>query len=104
VPAWPFASAALPAGFAVAQATGVRPLGGLALALLAAAAVLTPGVRRRPAAAWIGVLLVCFVVSHALAAVVGAWPAVALVTVVCGAAGLVLLDRRAGLTPAPRRT
>lgn len=94
MPAWPFATAALPAGFAVAVATGVRPLGGLVMALLAVAAVLAPGVQRRPALQWVGVLLACFVVSHLLALAIGAWPAVAVVTVVCGAAGLVLLTPR----------
>jgi hypothetical protein len=99
VPAWPFACAALPAGFAVAVATGVRPLGGLVMVLLAVAALLTPGVQRRPAVLWTGVLLACFVVSHVLGLVIGAWPAVAVVTVICGAAGVVLLDGAAALTP-----
>ena len=94
VPAWPFAFAALPAGFGVAVATGVRPLGGLVMALLAVGAVLAPGVQRGPAIRWIGVLLVCFVVSHVLGLAIGAWPAVAIVTVVCGAAGVVLLTPR----------
>jgi hypothetical protein len=96
VPAWPFGFAALPAGFAVAQATGVRPVGGLVMVLLALAAVMAPGVRRRAALVWAGVLLGCFVASHVLALAIGAWPAVAIVTAVCGTAAVALLDRRAG--------
>jgi hypothetical protein len=101
VPAWPFAVSALPVGFAVAQATGVRPLGGVVLAALAVAAVL--GEPRRRAAAWLAVLLVCFVASHLLADPLGTWGAVALVTAITGAAGLVLLDRPARARPAVQR-
>jgi hypothetical protein len=99
MPGWPFAVAALPVAFAVAQATGVRPLGGLVLVLLAIAAVLTPGVHRLRAAAWVAVLLVCFVASHVLADPLGTWGAVGLVTMITGGAGLVLLDRQGSRTP-----
>jgi hypothetical protein len=102
MPAWPFALAALPVAFAVAQATGVRPLGGVVLALLAAAAVLAPGVARGRAALWVAVLLVCFVASHLLADPLGTWGAVAVVTAVTGAAGVVLLDRPGAARPAVR--
>ena len=91
MPTWPIAAGSLVAGFAVAQATGVRPLGGLVLIALAAAAVLGEPVRR--AAAWVAVLLVCFAASHLLADPLGTWGAVALVTAITGAAGLLLLDR-----------
>lgn len=102
MPAWPFALAALPVAFAVAQATGVRPLGGAVLALLAAAAVLAPGVARRRGAVWVVVLLACFVASHLLAGPLGTWGAVAAVTAVTGAAGAALLDRRDAGRPAVR--
>jgi hypothetical protein len=100
MPAWPFALTSLPLAFAVAQGTGVRPLGGLVLVLLAAAAVLTPGVERRRAALWVAILLVCFAASHVLADPLGTWGAVALVTVVTGFAGVLLLDHQGSLRPA----
>jgi hypothetical protein len=99
MPAWPFAVAALPVGFAVAQGTGIRPLGGLVLALLAAAAVLAPGTSWRRSATWVVILLACFVASHALADPLGTWGAVAIVTAVTGVAGLVLLDRQGSAAP-----
>lgn len=100
MPSWPFAVAALPTAFAVAQATGVRPIGGIVLVLLAAAALLGPAVSRRRGAIWLAVLLVCFVASHLLADPLGAWGAVALVTAITGAAGLLLLDRQGSRAPA----
>ena len=100
--AWPFALASLPVGFAVADATGVRPLGGLVLAALAAAAVLIARVERWRAVAWLALLLACFVVAHVLADPLGAWGALALVTAVAGAAGLVLLDRDGPRRPVPQ--
>lgn len=100
MPAWPFALTSLPLAFAVAQGTGVRPLGGLVLVLLAAAAVLTPGVERRRAGVWLAILLACFVASHLLADPLGTWGAVGVVTLVTGFAGLVLLDHQGSLRPA----
>ena len=76
------AAACLPAGFGVAALTGVRPLGGLVLLALALAAARH---LRRPIP-WLIVVLVCFVVSHLLAHAIGAWPAVAVVSVVATAA------------------
>jgi hypothetical protein len=72
------AAACLPAGFGVAVATGVRPLGGLVLLALAVVAG-----RELPAArwAWYVAVLACFVASHLLADVTGAWGAVGIVTV-----------------------
>ncbi len=94
MPAWPFAVASLPVAFAVAQASGVRPLGGLVLVALATAAVLAGRRDRRRSAAWLVLLLACFALSHVLAGVAGTWGAVAVVTVVAGVAGAVLLDRQ----------
>jgi hypothetical protein len=74
------AAACLPAGFAVAVATDVRPLGGLVLAALAAVAVCgLPRERRWQCAA---IVFACFVASHLLVQVIGAWGAVAVVTVI----------------------
>ena len=93
-------SVALVLGFAVAQATGVRWLGGIVLVLgaawcgwrwrrrcglpLAAAAVLVYGVG--------------FVVSHPLGRAIGAWPSVALVAIACGAIAVAITGR--GSAPA----
>lgn len=76
------AAACLPAGFGVAVATGVRPLGGAVLAVLAFAAARHVKWRWR----WWGLVLALFVVSHLLGRVIGPWPAVAAVAVVAAAA------------------
>jgi hypothetical protein len=86
------AIACLPAGFAVADVTGARPLGGIVLAALAAAAVLLSRAPRRRALAWAAIVLACFVASHVLADPLGTWGAVATVTVIAGAAAAVLLE------------
>jgi hypothetical protein len=65
-------------GFAVADATGSRPLGGVVL-LLAGAWCARVWLRRdgpRTAALLTGVAFVAFVASHVLGLVIGAWPAV----------------------------
>jgi hypothetical protein len=92
VPAWPFAVAALPVGFLVADLTGVRPVGGLVLFALATAALFFSRTTLNRRIAWVAVLAGCFAASHALADVLGTWGAVGLVTVVTGAAGYVLLE------------
>ena len=94
------AVAALPAGFAVADVTGVRPLGGLVLAALAIAAVVQARAGTARSAAWLGLLLVLFVLSHVLADGLGAWGAVAVVTFCAGAVALVLLDGQGSGRPA----
>jgi hypothetical protein len=91
---WPVASGSLVAGFAVAQATGVRPLGGIVLALGAGWCALHW--RRRVgtgrAAGLVGVYLAMFVLSHVIAGTVGAWPAVFLVAALTGIAVLLVAD------------
>src|SRR5215213_8333684 len=67
------AFAALPVAFAVADATGVRPLGGAVLVVLAGGAVLVARAPVWRAAAWVAVLLTCFVGSHVLADPLGTW-------------------------------
>ena len=86
-PAWPVAALAFVAGFAVADLTGVRPLGGAVL--LAAGAWCfarwraTAGTGRA-----VGLVAFCaaaFVASHLLADVLGAWGAVLAVAALVGA-------------------
>lgn len=93
------AAASLVAGFAVAQLTGVRALGGLVL--VAAAAVCAVHWRATAGTATVAALVAlyvgAFVGSHLLARAVGAWPAVLLVAAVVGGASL-LATRRPALT------
>jgi hypothetical protein len=98
------AAACLPAGFGVAAATGVRPLGGIVLVALALLAARWSGAERLRQLAWGGVVFVSFVASHVLAHVAGAWGAVAIVTVVATGAYVIGLTRgAAGVRPIDRR-
>ena len=73
-------------GFAVAQSTGNRALGGVVLVLgtawcawmwwRAAGPVVT--------LVLVGLVVICFVVSHPLGAAIGSWPSVLLVAAVVG--------------------
>ncbi|MCW2957617.1 MAG: hypothetical protein JWP18_420 [Solirubrobacterales bacterium] len=83
---WPVAAGSLVLGFAVAQATGVRPLGGLVLVAGAGwcARRWLPSIGTARTAALLGIYLACFVVSHVIADPVGTWPAVAIVAGVVG--------------------
>jgi hypothetical protein len=93
----PVAAGSLVAGFAVAAATGVRPLGGLVL-VAGTAWCAREWSRRRGtglAAGLVGLQAVCFVASHVLAGTLGAWPSVALVASVSGVAAWALADRPA---------
>ena len=78
----PVAAAGLIAGFGVAMATGSRPLGGLVLAgcgLTCIAVWLRRDGRRTTA--WLTVAgLIAFALSHLLGLVIGAWPAVVVVS------------------------
>ena len=89
------AAACLPAGFGVAVATGVRPLGGLVLVVLAWLAAREEPLRWR----WWGLVLVLFVLSHLLGHVIGAWPAVAVVSAVALGA-YAAMSRTPAATPA----
>jgi hypothetical protein len=81
------AAASLVVGFAVADLTGIRPLGGV---LLLVAAVVC-GLAWARSAGWptaAGLLLLyagAFAAAHPLARLVGAWPSVLLVALVVGA-------------------
>ena len=98
---WPVASGSLLVGFAVAQATGVRPLGGIVLAAGAGWCALrwrrSVGMART--VGLVVLYLVAFAGSHILADAVGTWPAVLLVSAVMGLATLVVAD-----LPATRQT
>jgi hypothetical protein len=100
-PTWPVAAGSLALGFAVAEATGVRALGGVVLVL--GAGWCAVHWRRRAGAgravALLALYAAAFAASHVLGDVVGAWPAVALVA---GAVGLGAW-LGADLAPARRR-
>ncbi len=97
---WPVASGSLVLGFAVAQATGVRPLGGVVLAAGAGWCALrwrrTVGIPRT--AGLVVLYVACFVASHLIADTAGTWGAVFIVAAIAGLAALLLAD-----IPASRR-
>jgi hypothetical protein len=94
LPTWPIAAGSLMTGFAVAQTTGVRPLGGLVL--LAGAGWCARRWRAEAgtgrAAALVALYLAAFVVSHLLADTLGAWGSVLVVSAATGAAAYALAD------------
>ncbi len=85
----PIAAAGLIAGYAVAVASGSRPLGGLVLAAFGIACISVWLRRdgRRTAATLTAAGLVAFALSHVLGLLIGAWPAVlvsaAVIAAVC---------------------
>jgi len=94
-PVWPIAATALPVGFAIAQGTGVRPVGGAVMvALLGVAAW---GARDRAGTgaqlAVAGIAVGSFVASHLLHDALTVPGAVGLAGAVVGAAAWALLDR-----------
>ena len=103
LPTWPVAAGSLALGFGVAQATGVRPLGGVVL--LAGAGWCALRWRERAgaptAAGLVALYLAVFVASHLLAGTLGAWGSVAAVCAAMGAATYAFADRAA---LAPRAT
>jgi hypothetical protein len=92
----PIAATGLIAGYAVAVATGSRPLGGVVLAIcgLVCIAVWVRRDGRRTAIRLTLVGLGAFALSHAVALAIGAWPAVLLAAAVTFAACRRLSDRR----------
>jgi hypothetical protein len=94
MPTWPVAAGSLVLGFAVAQATGVRALGGIVLLAGAAWCALRwrEKVGNGRTAGLVGLYLVAFAGSHVLAHGIGAWPSVAVVTAVVGAGSYALGD------------
>ena len=87
LPTAPLAAAGLIGGFAVALATGSRPLGGVLLAAfgIACIAIWLRRDGRRTAARLTVAGLLAFAISHVLGLLIGAWPAV-LVTAAATAA------------------
>lgn len=103
---WPVASGSLLLGFAVAQATGVRPLGGVVLVAGCGWCALRWLRAAGPArtAALVAVYLVAFVLAHVVADALGAWPAVLLAAAVTGLAAYALADAGSGgVSPARAR-
>jgi len=99
VPTALIAALTLVVGFAVAQVSDVRALGG---AVLLAGGAWCAVRAWRPAGALrtVVVLVVaalCFVASHLLAPHLGAWPSVAVVAAVLAAVTWVLVDRPTGV-------
>jgi hypothetical protein len=93
---WPVASGSLLLGFAVAQLTGVRALGGIVLvAGCAWCALRWLRVGRPRTIALVLIYLAAFVLSHLIAGTLGAWPSVLLVAAVVGAATYGLADSAA---------
>jgi hypothetical protein len=92
----PLAAAGLIAGYAVAVATGSRPLGGVVLAACGLVCVATWLRRdgRRTAALLTIAGLVAFALSHALGLIIGPWPAVLLAAVSVGVLSWRVSDSR----------
>jgi hypothetical protein len=106
LPTWPVAAISLIVGFAVADITGVRAIGGIVLVL----AALWCGLRWRRdhdlrlALQLVAVYLVAFALSHVLGLVIGAWPAVFVVAAVVGVATWMRADRDGAAPPTVART
>jgi hypothetical protein len=95
-PTAPVAAASLIVGYAVAAATGSRPLGGAVL-LIGALWCIQAWTRRhgtRTAVLLAAAGLGAFIMSHVLALAIGAWPAVLLVAVAMAAATWTRADAR----------
>lgn len=95
-PTAPVAAGSLIAGYAVASATGSRPLGGVVLLAggMWCVRAWTQRNDARTAATLACVGLAAFVLSHVLAPAIGAWPAVLLVAGAMAAAAWLRADTR----------
>lgn len=95
-PTWPVAAGALLVGFAVAEITGVRAIGGVVLFLGALWCGLHWKARRGLplALALVVLFLVLFAISHVLGDQIGAWPSVFVVAAVMGVTTWIAADRR----------
>ena len=98
LPSAPIAAAGLIAGYAVAAATGSRPLGGLVLALCGAVCIAIWAHRdgRRTTILLTLVGLAAFALSHVVALAIGAWPAVVLAAAATCAVCRRVSDQRHG--------
>ena len=89
-------------GFGLAEATGLRWLGGLVMLaanLLAIPAWLAVGGTRLAVGLTV-VFWACMVLSHPLAHLIGTWPSVLTVSLVAAATAWFLADRRPALSQA----
>jgi hypothetical protein len=95
VPTWIIAPLALVVAFAVADVTGVRPLGGIVLFLGALwCGLVWRADRGLPTAlGLVVVILVGFALSHPLGDEIGAWPSVAVVAAAVGLVAWVVVGR-----------
>jgi len=102
IPTAPVAAGSLIAGFAVAVASGSRPLGGAVLLAggMWCVRAWTQRHGARTAALLAGVGLGSFVVSHLLALLVGGWPAVLIVSAFTAAVVWMRADARVEGPPA----
>ena len=103
VPTALVAAIGLIGGYAIAVATGSRPLGGLFLAVCAAVCVAV-WLRRHGWRMTVYLTLGglgAFVLSHALGLLIGAWPAVLLTAALTAAAYWTLSDGRGSAVRAP---
>jgi hypothetical protein len=96
VPTAPVAAGSLIVGFAVAAATGSRPLGGVVLALGGVWCIREWTRRHGPRTATIlaGAGLLAFIGAHVLATAIGAWPSVLLVAAAMAAVAWSRADGR----------
>jgi hypothetical protein len=96
IPTAPVAAGTLITGYAVAVASGSRPLGGLVLLIGGLWCIRAWSRRRgsREAAVLAAVGFAAFVLSHVLALAIGAWPAVLLVAAIVAAVSWVRADAR----------
>jgi hypothetical protein len=96
VPTAPVAATGLIGGFAVAVATGSRPLGGAVIAVLGIGCIAVWLHRdgRRTAIKLTIAGLLAFAISHLLGLVIGAWPSVIVVSAVTAALCWRLSDSR----------
>jgi hypothetical protein len=96
LPTAPLAAAGLIAGYAVAAASGSRPLGGVVLAAFGLACIWVWLGRDtvRTTLILTGVGLLAFALSHVVALLTGPWPAVLLAAAAVAAASWRLSDSR----------
>ena len=101
VPTAPVAATGLIGGFAVAVASGSRPLGGAVMAVLGVGCIAVWLHRDgRPTAIKLTVTgLLAFAISHVLGLVIGAWPSVIVVSAVTAAFCWRLSDARRTTAP-----
>ena len=96
IPTAPVAAGTLIVGYAVASASGSRPLGGLVLlagGMWCARAWMDRN-GPRTAISMVSIGLIAFILSHVLALAIGAWPSVLLVSAVAAAVVWTQADSR----------